>query len=546
MRLTIAQRQYIAFLALTLIVLLMTLGLANWNFESGFVAFMEGQEQQRLTRVGDDLLEEFNRSGGSWELVDGRLLNRLLSPRRPGQGARGPGLGIGPGIGPDIGPGSGSGPRSGPRPPPRLSPRGLSLDEAMRPKGMPSPDGVLPRDRERSRDGRRSRDGAMRQAGPLQRPGPPKGQRPGGPGAKGLSLNPPTGLYDQDGRYIAGAPDFGDEPQNVVIPLVFEGVMVGELRSLPRQQYRSAEESLFVQRQRNTKWMIGAASLLVAAFIAYLLSSSMQRPIRRMTDGITDLSNGNYDSALETSRTDELGRLMNDLHRLSTTLGEAQTARRRWLADISHELRTPIAALTAEIEALKDGVRSFGPDRLASLDAQTIRLRRLVEDLYELSLSDVGGLRYSYESVEMVTQVASVVDQVRDSAVGLKIHLVHAETLYINADPLRIDQLVNNLLSNAIAYTDTPGLIEVSLKRQDGRVVLEVADTPPGVTEVECERLFEPLYRRETARDRNRGGAGLGLAICKNIALAHQANIKAYPAAAGGLCVRIDFPLMRS
>lgn len=525
MRLTIAQRQYIAFLALTLLVLLMTLGLANWNFESGFVAFMEGQEQQRLTRLGNNLLEEFDRAGGSWEQVDDRLLNRLLSPRRPDQG---------------LGRGFGSAPRSGP-PPPR---RGLPPNDARLPDGSPPGDGTLLRDRERRRD-REAGDASMRQAGRPPRMRPRKGQGPGGPGKQAISLNPPTGLYEQAGRYVAGAPDLGDGPQNVVMPLLVEGVKVGELRSLPRQQYRSAEESRFVERQRNTKWLIGAASLLVAALVAYLLSSSMQRPIRRMTDGLTNLSNGNYNSELATSRTDELGRLMNDLHRLSTTLGEAQTARRRWLADISHELRTPIAALTAEIEALKDGVRTFGPDRLASLDAQTIRLRRLVEDLYELSLSDVGGLRYSYEPVELVAQVSSVVDQVRASAAGIEINLVQTAALHINADPVRIDQLVNNLLTNAIAYTDTPGSIEVSIKPQDDRVILEIADTPPGVTEAECERLFEPLYRREIARDRNRGGAGLGLAICKNIALAHQANIKASPAPAGGLCVRIDFPILR-
>ncbi len=526
MKLTIAQRQYVAFLALTLIVLLMTLGLANWNFESGFVAFMEAQEQQRLTRLGDDLLEEFARAGGRWEPVDGRLLNRLLSPRRPGQG-----------VVSDHGPLS----RSGPRLPPRLT---MPIDGAMRPGSAPPRKGMRPRGE--SGDRPKPRDGAIHQGGPAPRAGPPKRQRPGGGGGKGKQLNPPTGLYDLDGRYIAGAPNLDEDSQNVVIPLVVEGVTVGELRSLPRQQYRSAEESLFVQQQRTTKWMIGAASLLVAALVAYLLSSSMQRPIRRMTDGITELSNGNYETGLATSRTDELGRLMNDLHRLSITLGEAQTARRRWLADISHELRTPIAALTAEIEALKDGVRTFGPDRLASLDAQTVRLRRLVEDLYELSLSDVGGLRYNYEPVELVAQVSSVVDQVRASAVGLEINLVQPGALYINADPLRIDQLVNNLLTNAVAYTDIPGSIQLSIERQDGRVILEVADTPPGVTEAECARLFEPLYRRDSARDRNRGGAGLGLAICKNIALAHQANIEASPAAAGGLCIRVDFPLLRS
>lgn len=520
MSLTIAQRQYLAFLALTLIVLLMTLGLANWNFESGFTTFIEDQEQQRLTSLGEDLLEEFERADGQWARVDPRLLNRLLSPRRFRSSLR-------PGREPgqEPGRGLGKGPRRGPSEVPRNGP---GNEPENSPGARPAP---------------KPQAGALGPPGPP--PGPPPGRRQGKPGGRGGQPNPPTALFDQGGRYIAGALGLEGDVQNVVIPLVMGGQTVAELRSLPRRQFQSPEESQFVQRQRTTKWIIGSASLLVAAIIAYLLSASIQRPIRRMTGGITDLSNGNYDTRLKTTRTDELGRLMNDLDRLATTLGEGQTARRRWLADISHELRTPLAALTAEIEALKDGVRTFSAERLASLDAQTTRLRRLVDDLYELSLSDVGGMRYSYEPLELVAQLSNVVGQVRDRAEGIEINLVVPESLHINADPLRIDQLLNNLLANAITYTDAPGSIDIRLKRQGGRAILEISDTPPGVIEQECERLFEPLYRRESARDRYRGGAGLGLAICKNIADAHQASIRAYPAETGGLCVRIDFPMMR-
>lgn len=530
MRLTIAQRQYLAFLALTMLVLLVTLGLANWNFESGFLAFIEAQEQQRLSNLGDDLLEEYERAGENWALADGSLLNRLLSPRRVVRVDRDPVRD--PGFRPDSGPGFEPGPRpgSGRGPGPgRSGERGPGADRG--PGAGPGPrfDGTPPPVR------------------PPRLDEPPKSLRAGrGKNKRGRRspYNAPTALYDLQDRYVAGAPGL-DGPERVVIPLVFDGQPVGELRSLPRQKFRSAEENQFVERQRNTKWVIGFASLLVAAIIAYLLSASIQRPIRRMTNGIKELSNGNYAPGLKTSRTDELGGLMNDLHRLSTTLDEGQSARRRWLADISHELRTPLAALTAEIEALKDGVRTFGPERLLSLDAQTTRLRLLVEDLYELSLSDVGGMRYSYEAVELKVELARLIEQAKDRAGGLELTLSVAEPLYINADPHRIDQLINNLLTNAVAYTDVPGSIAVSLKRQDGRAVIEVMDTPPGVTIQECERLFEPLYRRESARDRNRGGAGLGLAICKNIADAHQANIRAYPATSGGLCVRVDFPILR-
>ncbi len=238
---------------------------------------------------------------------------------------------------------------------------------------------------------------------------------------------------------------------------------------------------------------------------------------------------------------------MSDLDRLAGTLEQSRSVRRRWLADISHELRTPVTVLAGEIEALKDGVRSFDRQQLHSLDEEVQRLQHLIHDLYELSLSDVGGLRYEFTTVDLKDCVDSALETIRKRASEPEIELVvrgDAGTL-VNADAMRMDQLFRNLVENSLAYTDSPGRIEAAVTRDAERAVIEIQDTPPGVTDAECEHLFEPLYRRDASRSRSTAGAGLGLAICRNIVEAHGGEITASPSTLGGLCIRIELAIVR-
>ena len=471
---------------------------------------MQVQEEQRLSLQSERLVAEFESAGGNWVQVPRMRLDRILNPQlRPGPQSKGR---------------QGPGPRRG-KPP-----------------------------------GDRRRDGPPKngphKSGPHQndsrRPPPPPIGAPPPPvlSAEDFAANvgasrAPTALYDQHGQWIAGAPDLGDRPSVVVMPLTLGNTKIGELKTLSRQRYLPREETQFLAQQRRTKWFIGIVSLLIAAAIAYVLANSIQRPIRQILTKLRDLSDGDYSVRLDSTSSDEIGRLMQDVNHLAVTLSEGQSARKRWLADVSHELRTPLAALTAEIEALKDGVREYNGERLESLDAQTSRLRRLVDDLYQLSLSDMGGLRYTYEPFDLVQLVRGAVEQtqVRAEGEGLALTFSGAQSLRVNADSLRIEQLTNNLLNNSISYTDAPGTVRVSLNQEQQRAVLEISDSAPSVDAAECSRLFDPLYRREAARDRRRGGAGLGLAICKNIVAAHQGRIRAYPSELGGLTVRVELPL---
>ena len=236
---------------------------------------------------------------------------------------------------------------------------------------------------------------------------------------------------------------------------------------------------------------------------------------------------------------------MIDLNHLTYTLEKNQSSRRRWIADISHELRTPLSVLTGEVEALKDGIRPFNREQLISIDQEIKRLRHLTDDLYELSISDMGGLRYEFDNIDLADCVARVIKSHQKSAdeKNITLSVEGDKEAMINADVQRMDQLLTNLIRNSLAYTDAPGRLIFDVQLKKNTVVLSVSDTPPGVTEAECSQLFEPLYRQDTSRTRRGSGAGLGLAICNNIVEAHRGTISAKPSVEGGLQIIIELPL---
>ncbi len=478
MRLSISQKLNLSFLGLTLLVLIATLGLARWSFEQGFLDYVNALEQTRMERIGRDLELQYITDGESWATLTSERFDALLLKSAP----RGPFPG---GLGPPDGP-----------------PRADARDDRRPPTGQ------------------RSRQ-------------PPRHE-----------LGPPTALFDVNDQQIAGAILSGQAAEYVRVPVMVRGTTVGELRSEPRRELDSPQETAFSRQQMTTSVVIGIVSLALALSVSLLLARALLAPVRRMITGVARLSNGDYSVHLDESRTDELGQLMNDLDRLTNTLEKSRSTRRRWLADISHELRTPLTVITGEIEALKDGVRSFDRQQLHSFDEEIQRLRHLVDDLYELSLSDIGGLRYEFTTVDLKDCLESAVGTIRKRASeqGIELLVNGDSGMLVNADARRMDQLFRNLIENSLAYTNSPGRVEVAVTRDTERAVIEIQDTPPGVTDAECENLFEPLYRRDASRSRSTAGAGLGLAICRNIVDAHGGVITASPSAFGGLCMRIELP----
>jgi two-component system sensor histidine kinase BaeS len=380
---------------------------------------------------------------------------------------------------------------------------------------------------------------------PTRRPGPegPQHSRPGN--------SPPTALYDVADNLVVGASIGKDDTLVIRVPFVVDGSTVGVWRSEPRRQITSPLETEFSRRQLTTSWLLGISSLMLACGASLLLARGLLAPVRRMINSVAQLSSGDYSYRMNESRGDELGQLTKDLDRLGSTLEANQSSRKRLLADVSHELRTPLTVLAGEIEALKDGLREFDQTQLDSLDQEVQRLRHLVDDLYELSISDVGGLRYQFATVDLTDYLQSAIDGMgkRAAALGIELALAIPEEsatsvgLTIAADARRLDQLLRNLLENSLAYTDAPGRVTVTLSRSVATAIITIDDTSPGVNESDCEQLFEPLFRQEASRSRRTGGAGLGLAIRRNIVTAHGGSISASPSALGGLSIHIEIPL---
>jgi two-component system sensor histidine kinase BaeS len=293
--------------------------------------------------------------------------------------------------------------------------------------------------------------------------------------------------------------------------------------------------------------VIAAGMVLIAAVLAYPLSRRLVRPVRAFQQTAQRLAGGDYEARVQVQGGDEIARLGRDLNALAAALGRNEQARRRWVADISHELRTPIALLRAELEAIQDGVRPLDRTAVDALHGDVLRLGRLVDDLYELSMTDLGALRYRMVPTDIGEVLEADLDALRPRFAAAGLTLMYEDRRPARtespADPDRLSQLFRNLLRNSLQYTDPGGSLEVRLHQGGDRLTLDFQDSAPGVPPEALPRLFDRLYRIDTSRSRNTGGAGLGLAIAKNIVEAHGGTIRADPSPAGGLWIRVEMPL---
>jgi len=274
----------------------------------------------------------------------------------------------------------------------------------------------------------------------------------------------------------------------------------------------------------------------------------LTRPIREVVAGTRALTNGDYSSRLPVRGSDEISQLSEDFNTLAKTLDQNRTARQQWIADISHELRTPLAILRGELEAVQDGVRPLNAQTLDSLHQEVVHLTTLVNDLHELSLSDIGALVYERQEMDLGELLEQSIEKHSSltSKSGLKVELMIGNgqqgPLEMLGDPDRLLQLFDNLLQNSCRYTASPGQIKVEARKQGNQIVIDWYDSEPGVNDQDLEHLFDRLYRVETSRNRAQGGSGLGLAICQNIVHAHEGTIKASHSPLGGLRLTLCFP----
>lgn len=354
-------------------------------------------------------------------------------------------------------------------------------------------------------------------------------------------------LLDARRQRVAGPP--GTPEREVPFRSIkSRGQVVGYLGMLPRLHLTDQHQLLFVRQQKTAMGMIAAVILLVSGALSLPLANRLVSPIKTLASSLHRLASGKFDTRVAIGSDDEMGQLGRDFNTLALTLEENEKSRRHWVADISHELRTPLAILRGEIEAIQDGIREPTSESMRSLHGEVMQLSRLVDDLYQLSLHDIGALNYRKEELDLAEELTDALEPFRSefSNKGITLQEEISRGCPLFADPDRLHQMFDNLLENALKYTDRGGVLAVRVIRHGSLARIEFEDSAPGVPEEDLERLFNRLYRVESSRNRALGGAGLGLALCKNIVEAHEGEISAHRSPLGGVLIMVELPLARS
>lgn len=297
--------------------------------------------------------------------------------------------------------------------------------------------------------------------------------------------------------------------------------------------------------------------LLVTAGMGLVLFRRLTERLRGMVDVVAAFEQGQFDRRMEPGTNDEVGQLARCFNRMADTLNEtmnelrqADRMRRDLVANVSHDLRSPLASIQGYLETLLMKETTLGADErrrylhTALKNAQ--RLNTLVGQLFELSKLDAQEIEPQQESFPIAELVQDIVMQYRPQAEAKAITLdadLPEKHALVYADIGLVERALSNLIDNAIHYTPADGQVRVSMTRHNGRVHTEVRDTGPGIPDEDLPHIFERFYRVEKSRDRNRGGAGLGLAIAQKILALHGSRLTVESTVGRGTAFAFDLPI---
>lgn len=274
--------------------------------------------------------------------------------------------------------------------------------------------------------------------------------------------------------------------------------------------------------------------LLIAGTGAIVVSVLVSRRLRRSLDGLgsvaSRISQGDYAQRVERADSRELASLADSFNAMASRLDSIEASRRRLLTDLAHEIRTPLASMEICVESLEDGAIEPGPEAWRILTGQIQRISRLADDLGQVSAAEEGRLNLTLADADP-NQLASEAVMAAEEGYGRKgvrLRLEPAATASaVRVDPGRIAQVLANLLSNALRHTPEGGQVVVRVVTDAAAVSIQVEDDGDGVAAEHLPHLFERFYRADTARDRDRGGTGVGLAISRAITVGHGGQLTA-------------------
>ncbi len=279
--------------------------------------------------------------------------------------------------------------------------------------------------------------------------------------------------------------------------------------------------------------LLAAAVLALTAAITALLAARLTRPLRRLTDAV----DGARDAPLLAPVTtrDEIGRLAGAFNDLTARRQQLDGQRKGMVRDIAHELRGPVTNMRSWLEAADDGLVATDAHLRATLLDETLQLQHIVADLADLAAADAGELVLHREPIALDEVVRQVVDAHRAAAqaAGVTLTVQVDDDPELDADPVRLRQILGNLIGNAIRHTPAGGEVVVSGRGDDREVTIVVADDGEGIAPQDLPRLFDRFWRADPSRSRRTGGSGLGLPIARQLAQAHGGTLTARSGGAG-------------
>ncbi|MCA9972717.1 MAG: HAMP domain-containing protein [Anaerolineales bacterium] len=379
----------------------------------------------------------------------------------------------------------------------------------------------------------------------LQQTRPGRGQ---GQGSGGLVL------LDGGGVEVAVVGGRGNRPTSAAdadlsLPVLVDGVQAGTLLVNEPAGGGDRAGEQFLTRVNDALWLGGGLSVGVALLLGLLLAWGLTRPLTQLTQATRQMAGGNLETRVAVRGEGEIGELANSFNQMAGALAAAEQQRQQLLADVAHELRTPLSIMRGHLEAMLDGVFELSPDNLALVHEETLLLGRLVEDLRTLSLAESGALPLNRQPVNvgaLVQQTAAAFAPLAE-AEGVRLAAeVVGDLPPCQADGDRLQQVLGNLVSNALRHVvDGSGQPAVTLRagRVPGGILVQVQDNGPGMSPEAAAHVFDRFWRAERSRARHTGGSGLGLAISRAIVEAHDGRIGVESAPGEGATFAFTLPV---
>lgn len=352
-------------------------------------------------------------------------------------------------------------------------------------------------------------------------------------------------ILDQDKNNVLGSLEAGPSIED--FPIKSKSKTIGYIRIRSVSKLTNKLDERFIKSQFHSYIGIGVIAFFLSLIAAWLLSNYFRRRFVQLTEIANDLTAGKFDQRIDITHNDELADLGRNFNVLANTLEKNRDSQKQWIADISHELRTPLAIISGEIEALQDGIRPLDKAAIKSLSSEASHLNHLVNDLYQLSLSDLGKLDYKKTIIDLTEILDRVIAQyhprLSEHNLNLENRIEKSRRISVLGDEQRFVQLFSNLIDNAVKYTNQGGKIIIDSEQTDNNILLTFEDSSPSLSTENLSKIFNRLYRAESSRNRTTGGAGLGLAIASAIVEAHDGKISASNSTLGGIRISIQLPL---